>query len=83
MDSETDKVLKASFVSAANHLTQLYTNSMHAQKQSFTQGYNKATREVMEWLVKNCNNKSVINVEELMDHLKIKLEASTNQYNST
>lgn len=37
-----EKSLKASFVVAANHITQLYTNSMNYHKEAFHQGLSNA-----------------------------------------
>lgn len=47
-----ERALKGSFVGAANQLTQLYTNSLQFQKQSFMHGYNRAVRDMIDWLLK-------------------------------
>jgi len=70
-----EKTLKSSFVGAANHITQLYTNSLNLQKQSYSHGYNQSTRETLEFL-KHHNGRN-IPTEELMEYLKNKLERNT------
>src|SRR4051812_12253538 len=82
MEKEHDpveKALKASFVSAANHLTTLYTTGINAQKQAFSQGYNKSIKDTMEWVSKNQSNKTTINTAELLEYLKMRLEASNQE----
>lgn len=46
-----EKSLKNSFVTTANQLTILYTNSINFQKESFIQGYKKSIKETIEWIL--------------------------------
>jgi len=72
-----EKSLKASFVGAANQLTQLYTNSISYQKQAYVHGYNKSTRDLMEWVLKQSNSRSKsISVDALLHLLRERLEDS-------
>lgn len=65
-----EKSLKSSFVGAANQLTQLYTSSLNYQKQAFYQGYNRSTRDTLEWAIKQSQNKSSISVTDLLEYLR-------------
>jgi len=72
-----EKSLKTSFVGAANHITQLYTTSLNFQKQSYVQGYNQATRDALEFILKqHTPNTRTIPVENLLEYLKNKSESN-------
>jgi len=76
-----EKSLKTSFVGAANQITQLYTNSLNFQKQSYTQGYNQATRDILEFIIKNYSqNTRTIPVENLIEFLKNKVDSPKNPF---
>jgi len=72
-----DKHLKASFVSAANHLTKLYTDSINCQKEVFIHGYSKGIHEVMEWISNNSDGKTV-DVSLLLTWMKLQLQEGQN-----
>jgi len=70
-----EKTLKTSFVGAANQITQLYTNSLNFQKQAYAHGYNQATRDTLEFVLKNySSNVRTIPTDDLLEYLKNKLE---------
>jgi len=79
-----EKSLKTTFVGAANQITQLYTNSLHFQKQAYVHGYNQSTRDTLEFLLKNYStNSRTIPINELLDYLKNKLEENSSPVGSS
>jgi len=80
MDLEAlEKSLKASFVSSANQLTQLYTNSLSFQKQAYIHGYNKSTRDMMEWILKQqATGTKTMSMDVFLQYLRSRLEGEEN-----
>jgi len=78
-----EKSLKTSFVGAANQITQLYTNSLNFQKQAYVHGYNQATRDALEFVLKHYSpNTRTIPIDNLLEHLKNKLEENRAPFNN-
>jgi len=77
MEENLETRLKASFVSTANQLTQLYTHSLNFQKQNycsgFYAGYSKSLQDTTNWISKNSTDK-VIPIELVIEYLKSQLE---------
>eukprot|EP01119_Soliformovum_irregulare_P014415 TRINITY_DN3942_c0_g1_i1.p1 TRINITY_DN3942_c0_g1~~TRINITY_DN3942_c0_g1_i1.p1 ORF type:complete len:199 (-),score=22.52 TRINITY_DN3942_c0_g1_i1:74-670(-) len=69
-----DRSLKASFVGTANQLTQMYTNSLNFQKQAYVLGYNQSSRDTLEHILKQVQSKKTITVEQILEHLRSRLE---------
>jgi hypothetical protein len=77
MEMDTEKALKSSFVAAANHLSHLYTTSLSHHRQAYLQGYQKATRETLEFVLKRLQDgASQESVEPLLQFLKAKMESN-------
>jgi len=71
-----EKSLKTSFVGAANQITQLYTNALNFQKQSYVHGYNQANRDTLEFILKRYGSNNASIPAELLEFLKNKLETN-------
>jgi hypothetical protein len=72
----SERLLKASFVGAANQLTQLYVLSLQQQKHSFVSGYQTATDSLMQFILNS--NSASIPVDVLLDFIR-KEQAKCNQ----
>lgn len=78
---EDSEKLKSTFVGAANHLTQLYTQSLNLQKQSYSKGYGRAMLETLDFVLKQANESKSpnISVNILIPFLKEKIFSQQNE----
>jgi len=74
--SSPNETLKSNFVSAANQITQLYTQAINLQKKSYERGHNYAIKDVISWVTKNSGQDRKISADSLLNFLKQKLEES-------
>jgi hypothetical protein len=72
MEESPEKVLRSSFVGAANQLTQLYTQSLNITKQAYSRGYAKGIYETLEFVLRKAEAEKTqsIDISTLVGFLK-------------
>ncbi|CAL9107219.1 zinc finger A20 and AN1 domain-containing stress-associated protein [Musa troglodytarum] len=67
---EVDRTLYSTFCSAANSLSQLYTQAMNQQKISFQAGERHAMEKLYQWIVRKHEEGSRVSVSDIVTHIQ-------------
>ena len=70
---EVDRSMYASFCSAANSLSQLYTQGMNNQKLSFQAGERHALDKIYQWICNTQQAGSRVTTDDLLSYLQTEL----------
>ncbi|PSS31693.1 LIM and SH3 domain protein like [Actinidia chinensis var. chinensis] len=71
---EVDRTLHYTFCSAANSLSQLYTQSMNQQKLTFQAGERHGLEKLYQWILRQEEGGSRVNTVDILTHLQTKLD---------
>ncbi|KAH7862049.1 hypothetical protein Vadar_034151 [Vaccinium darrowii] len=71
---EVDRTMYTSFCSAANSLSQLYTQSMNQQRLSFQAGERHGLEKLYDWILRQQENGSRVNPIDIVAYLQNELE---------
>ncbi|KAH7686554.1 hypothetical protein IHE45_04G113300 [Dioscorea alata] len=67
---EIDRTMYSAFSSAANSLSQLYTQAMHHQKLSFQAGERHALEKLYQWILRQHEEGSRVTVADIVTHMQ-------------
>ncbi|GLT68139.1 hypothetical protein SLA2020_403970 [Shorea laevis] len=73
---EVDRTMYASFCSAANSLSQLYTQAMNQQKLSFQAGERHSLEKLYQWIRRQQEGGSRVTTLDILSYLQNELEYS-------
>lgn len=71
---EVDRTMYSSFSSAANSLSQLYTQAMHQQKLTFQAGERHGLEKLYQWLLRQQEGGSRPNTIDILSYLQSELD---------
>ncbi|GJN38356.1 hypothetical protein PR202_gb27391 [Eleusine coracana subsp. coracana] len=71
---EADRTLYSTFCSAANSLSQLYSQATVQQKQSFHAGELHALEKLHQWIVRKYEEESRLTVADIMTHIQHEMD---------
>ncbi|WOL02982.1 hypothetical protein Cni_G11702 [Canna indica] len=71
---EVDKTLYSTFCSAANSLSQLYTQAMNQQKISFQAGERHGMEKLYQWIRRKHEEGSRLSVAEIIAHIQNEMD---------
>ncbi|KAL6993059.1 hypothetical protein U1Q18_011179 [Sarracenia purpurea var. burkii] len=71
---EVDRSMYTSFCSAANSLSQLYTQSMNQQRLSFQAGERNGLEKLYDWILRQQEDGSRVNATDIVTYLQNELE---------
>ncbi|KAF7129794.1 hypothetical protein RHSIM_Rhsim10G0147500 [Rhododendron simsii] len=71
---EVDRTMYTSFCSAANSLSQLYTQSMNQQRLSFQAGERHGLEKLYEWILRQQESGTRVNTIDVVTYLQNELE---------
>lgn len=72
---EVDRTLYSTFCSAANSLSQLYTQAMNHQKVSFQAGERHALEKLYQWIIKRHEEGSrVMTTADIVEHIEKEID---------
>ncbi|KAF9687052.1 hypothetical protein SADUNF_Sadunf02G0053600 [Salix dunnii] len=71
---EVDRTMYASFCSAANSLSQLYTQSMNHQKLSFQAGERHGLEKLYQWIWRQQEGGSRVTTFDIINHIQNELD---------
>ncbi|KAJ7974013.1 Holocarboxylase synthetase [Quillaja saponaria] len=71
---EVDRTMYASFCSAANSLSQLYTQAMNHQKQSFQAGERHGLEKLYQWIWRQQEGGSRVTAVDILNYIQNELE---------
>ncbi|TVT99002.1 hypothetical protein EJB05_52592 [Eragrostis curvula] len=78
---EADRTLYSTFCSAANSLSQLYSQSIAQQKQSFHAGEVHALEKLHQWILRKYEQESRLTVADIMAHIQHEMDYGSNDAN--
>ncbi|THG03321.1 hypothetical protein TEA_011332 [Camellia sinensis var. sinensis] len=67
---EVDRTMYSTFCSAANSLSQLYTQAMNQQKLSFQAGERHGLEKLYQWILRQQEGGSRVNTVDILAHLQ-------------
>ncbi|KAF6146381.1 hypothetical protein GIB67_020475 [Kingdonia uniflora] len=73
---EVDRTMYSTFCSAANSLSQLYSQAMNQQKLSFQSGERHAMEKIYEWILRQQNEGSRPTTADVLGYLQNELDYS-------
>ncbi|KAL5703513.1 hypothetical protein ACHQM5_022133 [Ranunculus cassubicifolius] len=71
---EVDRTMYTTFCSAANSLSQLYTQAMNQQKLAFQAGERHATEKLYEWILRQQEEGSRVTTSDIYSYLQNELD---------
>lgn len=71
---EADRTLYSTFCGAANSLSQLYSQAMAQQKQSFHAGELHALEKLSQWITRKQEEESRLTVTEILAHIQHEMD---------
>ncbi|XP_038976194.1 uncharacterized protein LOC103696971 [Phoenix dactylifera] len=71
---EVDRTLYSTFCSAANSLSQLYTQAMNQQKISFQAGERHALEKVYQWILRQHEEGSRVNIDDILTYIQNEMD---------
>ncbi|KAL7245846.1 hypothetical protein ACSBR2_001054 [Camellia fascicularis] len=71
---EVDRTMYSTFCSAANSLSQLYTQAMNQQKLSFQAGERHGLEKLYQWILRQQEGGSRVNTIDILAHLQTELD---------
>ncbi|XP_074563954.1 uncharacterized protein LOC141820526 [Curcuma longa] len=71
---EVDRTMYSTFCSAANSLSQLYTQAMNQQKVSFQAGERHALEKLYQWMMRKHEEESRITVADIVAHIQNEMD---------
>ncbi|XP_047327623.1 homeobox protein 2-like [Impatiens glandulifera] len=71
---EVDRTMYSSFSSAANSLSQLYTQAMHQQKLTFQAGERHGLEKLYQWILRQHEGGSRLNTNDILSYLQSELD---------
>ncbi|KAG6607634.1 uncharacterized protein LOC111433447 [Cucurbita moschata] len=71
---EVDRTMYASFCSAANSLSQLYTQAMNHQKLSFQAGERHAMEKLYQWMFRQQEGGSRVTTADVLNYIRNELD---------
>lgn len=71
---EADRTLYSTFCSAANSLSQLYSQAMAQQKHSFHAGELHALEKLYQWILRKHDEESRLTVADIMAHIQHEMD---------
>ncbi|KAK3134694.1 hypothetical protein QOZ80_5BG0409530 [Eleusine coracana subsp. coracana] len=71
---EADRTLYSTFCGAANSLSQLYSQAMAQQKQSFHAGELHALEKLNQWILRKYQEESRLTVADIMAHIQHEMD---------
>nr|CAD1833933.1 unnamed protein product [Ananas comosus var. bracteatus] len=71
---EVDRTLYSTFCSAANSLSQLYTQTMNQQKLSFQAGERHALEKLYQWILRQHEEGSRLTVADILAHIQNEID---------
>ncbi|CAL9049113.1 unnamed protein product [Musa banksii] len=71
---EVDRTLYSTFCSAANSLSQLYTQAMNQQKISFQAGERHALEKLYEWILRKHEEAGRVTVADIVTHMQSEMD---------
>ncbi|KAL2334958.1 hypothetical protein Fmac_016171 [Flemingia macrophylla] len=77
---EVDRTLYASFCTAANSLSQLYTHAMNHQKLSFNAGERHALEKLYQWIWRQQEGGSRVGTVDVLNYIQVCLAFLTFEY---
>ncbi|ESW23967.1 hypothetical protein PHAVU_004G091000 [Phaseolus vulgaris] len=78
---EVDRTLYASFCTAANSLSQLYTHTMNHQKFSFNAGERQSLEKVYQWIWRQQEGGSRVGTVDVLNYIQVGLAFLPLAYN--
>uniref|UniRef100_A0A2P2JQF5 Uncharacterized protein LOC105139508 n=1 Tax=Rhizophora mucronata TaxID=61149 RepID=A0A2P2JQF5_RHIMU len=76
---EVDRTMYASFCSAANSLSQLYTQAMNHQKLSFQAGERHGLEKLYQWILRQQEEGSRVATVDILSYVQNELEYSIDE----
>ncbi|KAI4317172.1 hypothetical protein L6164_025066 [Bauhinia variegata] len=76
---EVDRSMYTTFCSAANSLSQLYTQAMNQQKLSFQAGERNALEKLYQWILRQQEEGSRVTTTDIVAHLQNELECGAEE----
>lgn len=74
MDVDLDRSLYSTFVTAANSISQLYTQASQQQKRAHVEGSRQALEKLVNWIVREQGTPQAIPTHFLLDYLRFELQ---------
>ncbi|KAJ8492989.1 hypothetical protein OPV22_014710 [Ensete ventricosum] len=71
---EVDRTLYSTFCSAANSLSQLYTQAMNQQKISYQAGERHAMEKLYEWILRKHEEGGRVTVADIVTHIQSEMD---------
>ncbi|XP_074570297.1 uncharacterized protein LOC141826880 [Curcuma longa] len=71
---EVDRTMYSTFCSAANSLSQLYTQAMNQQKVSFQAGERHALEKLYQWMMRKQEEESRLTVADIVAHVQNEMD---------
>lgn len=71
---EVDRTMYSTFCSAANSLSQLYTQAMNQQKLSFQTGERHGLEKLYQWILRQQEGGSRVNTVDILTYLQTELD---------
>ncbi|XAR62247.1 hypothetical protein NMG60_11016936 [Bertholletia excelsa] len=71
---EVDRTVYSTFCSAANSLSQLYTQAMNQQKLTFQAGERHGLEKVYQWILRQQEGGSRVNTADILSYLQAELD---------
>ncbi|XP_047322644.1 uncharacterized protein LOC124926460 [Impatiens glandulifera] len=71
---EIDRTMYSAFCSAANSLSQLYTQAMHQQKLTFQAGERHGLEKLYQWILRHQEGGSRLNTIDILGYLQAELD---------
>ncbi|XP_059292775.1 uncharacterized protein LOC132603893 [Lycium barbarum] len=73
---EVDRTMYSTFCSAANSLSQLYTQAMNQQKLSFLSGERHGMEKMYQWILRQQEGGSRVTTVDIMNYLQSELDCN-------
>lgn len=73
---EVDRTLYSTFCSAANSLSQLYTQSMNQQKIAFQAGERHGLEKIYQWILRQHEEGSRVTAADIVSHIQNEIDYS-------
>ncbi|KAJ4831473.1 hypothetical protein Tsubulata_015224 [Turnera subulata] len=70
---EVDRTMYASFCSAANSLSQLYTQAMNHQKLSFQAGERNGLEKLYQWIWRQQEGGSRVTTADILNYIQVRI----------
>ncbi|XP_020598111.1 uncharacterized protein LOC110037745 [Phalaenopsis equestris] len=71
---DVDRTLYSTFCSAANSLSQLYTQAMNHQKVAFQAGERQALEKLYQWIIKQHEEDSRVTAADIVAHIEKEID---------